>query len=333
VIHIARLFAEAGWRVDVYNSPDYYEGVHDGVGYWGPERLRPGESCDVLVSWRQPAAIDLPVNARMRLLWLHDLNAGPDAGPQMRRFDRVCGVSQWHADYLREQYDLDPATVGFVPNGIDLARFTETKKVFGRCVYASSPDRGLDRLLSLWPRIKGREDAPELHIGYGFENIDKRIAAGDQGYAAFKANLMRLIEKTPGVVFHGRLGQQDLAQLYSESWAWLYPTSFLEVSCISSMEAMAGGCVPVCSSVGALKETVGKGGYVVPGLPESKAWPDFYVNVARGVLYEMNTHKAGELAARAQAQQFSWANAFTKWQSVIAGCLEPQKESACSATF
>lgn len=316
VVHIARHFAEAGWRVDVYNTPDHFEGEFDGVGYWGPERLRPGESCDVLVSWRNPAVVDIPVNARVRLLWMHDLDAGPQAGAQMARFDRVLGVSAWHRDHLASQYDL--TNVDFVPNGIDLSRFDpEAKKVYGRCVFASSPDRGLERLLKLWPAIKGNEPAPELHVGYGFQNIDKRIAAGDTAYADFKDRLLRLMADTPGVVFRDRLGQTELAQLYSESWAWLYPTSFLEVSCISAMEAMAGGCVPVTSSAGALKETVGYGGYVVGGLPESRGWAPFYVNVARAVLYEMNTARVGQTKARAQAQQFSWASAFEKWCRVI----------------
>lgn len=316
VVHVAQHFADIGYKVDVYNTPDYLEGEYGGVGYWGPERLRPGESCDVLVSWRNPAVIDIPVNARARLLWCHDLDAGPNAGPQMARFDRVLGVSAWHRDHLASQYGLTNAD--YVPNGIDLSRFDpEVKKVYGRCVYASSPDRGLERLLKMWPAIKGQETAPELHVGYGFQNIDKRIAAGDTQYADFKARLMRLMEETPGVVFRDRMGQADLAQLYSESWAWLYPTSFLEVSCISAMEAMAGGAVPVCSSAGALKETVGSGGYVVTGLPESRGWGPFYVNIARAVLYELNTAKVGQHKAREQAQQFSWASAFAKWESVI----------------
>src|SRR5690348_12933320 len=279
VIHVARAFADAGWRVDCYTTPDYMEGEYDGVGYWDPHRLRPGESCDVLVSWRNPGAIDLPVQAKARLLWCHDLHYGADAGPAMRRYDRVLGVSRWHADYLADQYGLDPAKVDYVPNGIDLARFDPTvKKVFGRCVYASSPDRGLDRLLALWPAIKGQEDAPELHVAYGFDNLEKRAAMGDQGAADYVAHLKRLIATTPGVVHHGRMGQGDLARLHGEAWAWLYPTSFTEVSCITAMEAMAGGNVPVCSSVAALKETVGAGGYVVTGLPESRAWAPFYTN-------------------------------------------------------
>jgi tetratricopeptide (TPR) repeat protein len=40
VVEIARRFARDGWRVDVYNSPGPYEGLHDGVGYWEPERYR-----------------------------------------------------------------------------------------------------------------------------------------------------------------------------------------------------------------------------------------------------------------------------------------------------
>jgi glycosyltransferase involved in cell wall biosynthesis len=334
VIHIARRFAEAGWRVDVYNTPDYLEGEYDGVGYWGPERLRPGESCDVLVSWRQPAAIDLPVSARMRLLWLHDLNAGPDAGPQMRRFDRVCGVSQWHADYLRDQYDLDPARVGYVPNGIDLERFDPTiQKVPFRCVWSASPDRDLDLMLDLWPIITATEPAAELHVAYGWQGFDFRIARGDGAAAELKAKLQRKMAATRGVVWHDRLGQDALARLKCESWMSPYPTAFLEVSCISMMESMAAGAVPVTSAAGALKETVGDGGYVVTGPggsvhpPHSRGWQGFFVQVARGVLCEMNARKMAELRGRERAKQFTWDKAMEKWQSVIAECLEPQKET------
>ena len=330
VVEIARRFAADGWRVDVFTSAGRHEGIYDGdVGYWEPGRLGQGERADVLVSWRHPEAHDLPVEARTRLLWLHDHSHGPRPPVEFLSWDRVLGVSAYHRDYLTDAYALPPEKVGYVPNGVDLARFDpKVKKVPGRCVYASSPDRDLITLLKMWPEIVGSETKPELHVCYGWQNIDRHIEAGRTDMAEFKAECTALLESTPQVVFRGRLPQDELARLYAESYAWLYPTSFLETSCISAMEAMAGGCVPVTSSAGALKDTVGDGGLVVygPGKtrsnPYSPAWCDFYVACARAVLFEVNTRKTYERAARERAQVFSWDKSYADhWKPLVEGLL------------
>jgi glycosyltransferase involved in cell wall biosynthesis len=321
VVEIGRRFAADGWRVDVYNAPGRYEGVHDGVGYWEHGRLLPGEGADLLVSWRQPAAHALPVQRRAAVAWLHDHNHGADAARDLRAFDRVLGVSAYHAAFLAEAYGL--TAVGHVPNGVDLDRFDRgVRKVPFRCVYASSPDRGLTTLLELWPAIRGAEKSAELHVAYGFDTMDRWIAAGRHDLAEFKASVLDLLERTEGVVYRARLPQDELARLYAESYAWLYPADFLETSCISAMEAMAGGAVPVVSSVGALKDTVGTGGLVVWGPggtrsnPYSPAWRDFYVQCARAVLYERTTRLGLEARARERAKGFTWDAAYDRWKTI-----------------
>jgi glycosyltransferase involved in cell wall biosynthesis len=328
VVEIAKRFAADGWRVDVYTSAGRYEGEHDDVGYWEPGRLGPDERADVLVSWRHPEAHGLPVEARARVLWLHDHNGAAAWAPFLPHWDRVLGVSAYHRDFLAAAYALPPERVGYVPNGIDLDRFgAKVRKIPGRVVYASSPDRDLATLLKMWPEIIGSEKKPELHICYGWNNIDRWIESGRSDLAEFKAEVTALIDKTPQVVFRGRIPQDELARLYQESYAWLYPTSFTETSCISAMEAMAGGCVPVCSSVGALKDTVGDGGLVVygPGKtrsnPYSPAWRDYFVLCARAVLFEMNTRKTLEKRARERAKAFTWDASYGRWKSIIGELL------------
>lgn len=329
VVEIAKNFAADGWRVDVYNGAGRYEGVYDEVGYWEPERLDQ-QGCDVYISWRQPGALN-PMAAKLRaqVLWCHDLNYGPQERNTMLKWDKVLGVSQWHATMLQQYYELPADRVDFVPNGIDLARFNpDAKKVPFRCVYASSPDRGLLRLLKLWPAIQAFEKSAELHIAYGWDNIDKAIQRGDGYLAELKDTILRLLEKTPGVAWRGRLPQNELAALYDSAYCWLYPTDFLEVSCISAMEAMAGGCVPVCSAVGALRETVGNAGYVVPGNPYSRVWGEFYLHVARACLSELNTRKMAEVACRERAKLYSWDASYQKWKGIVEGLLVGNKELA-----
>ena len=67
---------------------------------------------------------------------------------------------------------------------------------------------------------------------------------------------------TPGVVFHGRAGQEEVARSYLQSQLWLYPTDFEETSCITAMEAQAAGCHIVATRCGALPETAPQAWFV-----------------------------------------------------------------------
>jgi glycosyltransferase involved in cell wall biosynthesis len=316
VIQIAKRFAAAGWRTDVYTACDWMEGVYDGVGYWDPARFETdSKKCDVFVSWRAPRAWAVPVEAKQKVLWCHDLNYGPDVREDMCRWPIVLGVSQWHADMLERYYGVK---AGFVPNGIDLERFAEpVKKVPYRCVYASSPDRGLVRLLSLWPHVLKSEPEAELHVAYGWETMDRMIASGRDDLIEFRQGMEKRINESERVVWRGRLPQAELAKLYQESWLWTYPTEFLEVSCISAMEAMAGGAVPVTTRCGALPETIGSSGLLVPGPSTSRGFQDTYLNVLRGMLLDANQRVRYEAMGRERARAFTWEDSFSKWLSIL----------------
>ncbi len=315
-IEIAKRFAQAGWRADVYGDPGVYEGVYDDVGHFERKRLFKGEKADLMVSWRDPSAWRLPLETRARVLWMHDLNFGPQATQDIQHpsWDRVLGVSRWHADMLATYYGI--SNTDFVPNGINLERFDPTiRKVPWRCVYASAPDRGLLTLLEVWPRIVENEPGAELHIAYGWATFDV-VARSYPAMQRYKERAMERMQQ-PGVIFRDRLPQDQLARLYSESYAWLYPCSFLEVSCISAMEAMAAGAVPVTSDAGALKETVGRYGFMVPGQPHSRAWQDFYVLTARAVMASPEVRLPMEKLIREHARELTWDRSFEKWLEIV----------------
>ena len=342
VIEIAKRFAKDGWTVDVFNEAERYEGIYEGVGYWDLKRFGSDEKADVFVSWRNPAAYTIPCSAGTKVLWCHDLNYGPDLEGHFHQWDKVLGVSQWHADMLRRYYylDSDPrvtgekswyyAGVGYVPNGIDLSRYAEPPvKVPYQCVYASSPDRGLDTLLNLWPKVLEVEPEATLQVAYGWDTIDKMIANGRDDLAGFKAVMQAKIEQTPNVTWRGRLPQDELAKLYAESVAWTYPTDFLEVSCISAMEAMAGGCIPVATACGALPETVGDAGFLIPGPTKTRGFQDTYPRVLLGVLLERNLRETYAEQARRRATGLSWDAAYARWLSVLG--LEPKRHTTYMA--
>jgi hypothetical protein len=123
---------------------------------------------------------------------------------------KVLGVSQWHADYLSRAYGIE---ADYVPNGVNLDRFqweAHHRRVPMQCVYTSSPDRGLEGLLNLWPRIVEQEPGASLVIAYGWDTYDKMAAARNDGrMVAWKEHVMRLIANTPNVEDRGRLPQDN----------------------------------------------------------------------------------------------------------------------------
>ena len=143
------------------------------------------------------------------------------------------------------------------------------------------------------------------------------IAQGRDDLARFKATMEKRIAETPRVVWRGRLNQQELAQLYGESVAWLYPTDFLEVSCISAMEAMAGGCVPVATAAGALMETIDSAGLLLPGPTTSRPYQKTFQRIALGVLSEMNTQAVYRQKGRERAKELTWDRAYQRWLEVL----------------
>jgi glycosyltransferase involved in cell wall biosynthesis len=324
VIEIARRFAAEGRRVDVYGNPGVQEGEHAGVGYWDARRYDPKRATEVFVAWRRPDALSFAPPSRTRLLWMHDLNQGRLLTEEARGFDRVLGVSAWHGSYLRRCYPfLDPERVGFVPNGINLERFAgEEERAVHRLVWSSSPDRGLEQVLALWPRLKRRVDDAELHVFYGWEGVDRAIRAGRTDLAAFKEAISTAVERLPGVEWRGRVGQDELAREQMRADVWAYPTTFVETSCISAMEMQAAGTVPVTSALGALPEAVGDAGVCLPGHPTSPTFHTQFLGLTFAALLDIEMRVGWQARGKYRAQGFTWDRAFETWR----GILEPARE-------
>jgi glycosyltransferase involved in cell wall biosynthesis len=126
-----------------------------------------------------------------------------------------------------------------------------------KLIYASSPDRGLDILLKMWPDIRAKFPDAELHVAYGWKVFDM-VTGNNPERQEWKADVMQLMQQ-PGITDHSRVGKKELHELRLQCGIWAYPTYFAEISCINALEMQRDGVIPVTMSYGALKETVGSG--------------------------------------------------------------------------
>lgn len=262
---MAKRLAKLGHDVTVFGHCDdegirIYDGVQFGDASWFHD-----VTCDVLICSRNPTAAFAPnVEATATVLWVHDVHCGEMFTPETAaRFDMVWCLSQWHRRFFLECYPwLSPGKVEVTRNGIDPARFARTDVVRHphRAIYSSSPDRGLITAVEAWPAVRGAIPDAELHVYYGFENWRASLKMGWNGHPMCSQEaldtLMIKIATTPGVVLHGRVNGEELAEAMLGASVWCYPTWFSETSCITAMEAQAAGLVCVCPPTAALAETV-----------------------------------------------------------------------------
>lgn len=248
VIRVAEELTKQVKRVTVYAET---EGVWNGVRYARTSDFYPFP-CELFVSWRTLGPIvQMKDLAERRMIWGHDVHFGAATAEQLEGVE-VLALSHWHADFLKKTYPM--SDIRLTSNGIDPERFApEVKRQRYRLIYAQSPDRGLDVLLDLFPKIRARYADAELHVFYGFDMARER-------HPQFIASIEEKAEQ-PGVFLHGRVDQQTLAEEYLRSDVLLYPATmpngqpFDETYCISVVEAQAAGCVPITPAHGALAET------------------------------------------------------------------------------
>lgn len=190
----------------------------------------------------------------------------------IKNTDRIITLCQWHGKDTIRNHPLIRHNMWLTSNGVkaDLAAKIDEEKIKRnpkKIMYASSPDRGLKNLLISFKRAREYDPELELHAFYGYNNLNKLIEGNDKHPLAKQKRETEALMDQPNVFFHGRVSQEELYRQWQSSGIWVYQTSFLETSCITSMEAQSNGAIPIFSPVGALAENV-KWGIPIVGNPE-----------------------------------------------------------------
>lgn len=331
-VMVSNELAALGHTVALYgqfkNGVDGTASVHEsggGVAYVHYRNIvDPGQiKGDVFISSRDVHALMLQPESRAKAVWVHDINLGHDTYDRLDKYDSIMCLSNWSGRTMEAYYPhVRKSKIFITRNGLDLKRFSPelptlevVQKKTHRLTYSSSPDRGLDRLLDLWPRLKALCPELELHVYYGFRNW-KLMAKGNSvalsRIAWFERRLSEM--EKDGVHFHDRVGQQEIADSFMKSMLWLYPTDFKETSCITAMEAQAAGCLPICTGLAALNETVGERGVLIkPYNMEARYEVDFLAAVKRALENPEDRMMMAGAAREYALRELSWAGVARQW--------------------
>jgi glycosyltransferase involved in cell wall biosynthesis len=288
---VAKRFAEKGHNPILYAMDNQ---IWDGVMYRSFDRYNPQMTdCDWFISSRVPDIFNGKINAAQKWLWVHDVHCGERLTPEAAaEINVIVALSHWHVDFLKRVYpflkdaevvDMDDQDktyedvctpvvfhqdakcrrlpkIAIIGNGLNTDKFQKTiKKVPHSFIWCSSPDRGLEQLLNLWPGIMKQWPDATLRIFYGWNYFDSSLFI--QSQREFKERIKQLV-KQPGVQWCNRIGQEELAIELLKAEAMVYPPphDFRETYGIAFLEAQAAGTIVFYRQNGALGETVGDRG-------------------------------------------------------------------------
>lgn len=214
---------EMGFDVEVYynGQPDEYRGVH----FFPYEAYMPGD-VEVNIKYAEFEHAD-----PSRVWYLTNEMDIAQKTEALKEFAGVILPSKWAMDNLHYHGETK-----IVPHGYDKDLIYPEKKISKQCVYASSPDRGLDELLRLWPEVVRRD--PEAFLIVTYAAIDITV---------------------PNVLFLGQVDDATMSTIYNTSDFWLHTCNGGELFCMAAIKAQVALAIPVYYPVMALTETVRRG--------------------------------------------------------------------------
>jgi glycosyltransferase involved in cell wall biosynthesis len=217
----------------------------------------------------------------------------------------VC-QTQWHADqYIQLYPDLKPK-MSTINNGIDLELFPPSvSKQAGKFVYTSRTERGLARVLELWPEVVAALPHATLVVStyeaFPCNDDERRI----------EARIESLNQEFPNNRIQ-HVGKLNPTQLYAEMSTaeyWLYPTNWPETSCITAMEMLMSGVICLYYPMAGLTDTMnGCGVQISPGSE---------IQTLRHLAHDEEKKEALRKQGRAYAESCSWATRADAWKQTL----------------
>lgn len=261
---------------------------------------------------------------KQTIVWGHDLAVDPNWNyfeSALPNIDKIVLLSRFHEENILQRFPIIPTEkLMIIPDGVDTRRYSEREniqKVPGKCIYSSTPYRGLDVLLKMWPQIRARVPHATLHI---FSSIK---VYGEYFDDSPWEDLYQTAKSMPGVYYHGTVRQDRLAKEQMESELCLYSNTFQETCCITAMECQSALTPIITSNLGALPETIKKDcGIIIPGDPYSEEYKTAFIDATVNLLTKPQVLKRMQNACR--DYNFSWKKITELWVSEF---FEPQEQS------
>jgi UDP-glucose:(glucosyl)LPS alpha-1,2-glucosyltransferase len=224
----------------------------------------PELTSQVQIIMSRPEQVEL--EDKPRILWLQDLPQDPASqclrDPSYRtRFNAIVFASHWQQQMYNAYLGIPYDEGHVIRNGVPWMQPTFPKaRVDGKLqfLYTSTPHRGLALLAAAADVLAKQRQDWTLHV-YSSFNIYGWKGADDQ-----YAPVYEQLRNNPCVVYHGTQPNSVVRQAALDAHVFVYPSIYVETSCMAIQEAMMAGCLAITTGLGALIETCGSWAWMMP---------------------------------------------------------------------
>jgi len=340
LILLAEELAKLKHDVHIFCNCKNEECLFNGVNYIDLNkivRFSKENEIDVLIAVASESILKAKIKAKKSIAWLHNdynpywNNELSDIASQISSYmgvlaDKVITTSRWQTEIVKNIFKIPENHIKKISLGINLDFFSnQIEKNKKRLIYTSVPDRGLDILLKVFPKLRNEISDLELHAFSSFKTWGKT----GKKYTEIENEIFSLADQE-GIFLHEPIPINQLAQELLKSYLWIYPNHsspenyfHSETFCLSALEAMAAGLPIVTSNRGALSELVinEKTGILIDEDPYTKEYQDKFISETLKLLKDENLWQKYSSFAIAKAKNYSWSKIALEWDKFLKDLL------------
>jgi glycosyltransferase involved in cell wall biosynthesis len=330
--------AERGHDVTIY-------AVGQVAHEWRGIKVRPypvrsvPEPFDAVIAMADPEALAF-FRAPIRAEWCELNDFDFTSSEALDRVTDFIVISQALTDHLKRIYQGDKARWHVMGNGCNPADYEGVEKVPGRCIFTSSPDRGLDVLLQQWPRIRAAVPNAELRVFYhslaDFLSLTKTnfTSPVDQERKRRAGIVAELLPKLQGegVSYVGGVSRERMAREYAEAEILAYPFDpvvpytdgwGVEGYGTAVLEGCASGAVPVITNADAFEEVYG--GHV-PMFDHGEGWQEQWADCVIKLLTMPDEREGWAGRGREFSEKNTWPIRAEQLEGILQGAIRSELE-------
>jgi FkbM family methyltransferase len=269
-------------------------------------------------------------NKKFKIIWAHDncdQGAHYNLPQHLDKVDVIVCVSKWEKEqYIK--FNRAPAEkLVVIPNGV-AEEFKSNGKKSKTAIFFSAPHKGVTALPKVWKQvIKNHPDAKlkvfSSYDLYGQDHVERNKIPE-------YIEAIEELKNLPGVEYSKCIDREELLPHIQDAAFFMHPNLWEETFCVSMVEAMACGCYPIVSDIGALREVSFNRGKYVPMLGENtpEGWkpsPKFINEFAQEVSRCFNFfdkepetfYAATNDLSKITREVYSWKRISEYWKTMI----------------